>query len=161
MDRRRWRLLLVIAGLFCCYTFFRQANLGPAIKELTLPHHFPPLPPSTECVPFTAFAGRHLSLCVKPMEEDAVVSANIRFIVSQQGNAHTEFTQGEWEGLMLDLVLDAMESLPEAAFLDIGANIGVYTVAAAALRPAREVTEWTQATVGDCCGRRSQQPRLC
>ena len=41
---------------------------------------------------------------------------------------------------MLDLVLDAMESLPEAAFLDVGANIGVYTVAVAALRPAREVT---------------------
>ena len=41
---------------------------------------------------------------------------------------------------MVDLVLDALGSLPEAAFLDIGANIGVYTVAAATLRPAREVT---------------------
>ena len=82
IEHRRWCLLLVITGQFC-YIFFRRASLGPPIKELTLPHHFPPLPPTTECVPFTPSAGGHLRLCVKPMEEDAVVSANIRFLVSQ------------------------------------------------------------------------------
>jgi hypothetical protein len=61
--------------------------------------------------------------------------------------------QGDWEGKEVDIVLLAMRSFPEAAFIgdpsysltgpsppaDLGANIGVYTVAVAALRPPREV----------------------
>ena len=86
MERRRLRLIIVITGLFG-YSFFLQASGGPPneapIKELTLAHNFPPLPPTTECVPFKAFPGRSLRLCVKSTDEDAVVSANIQVIVSQ------------------------------------------------------------------------------
>ena len=63
--------------------------------------------------------------------------------------------QGEWEGNALDLVLAAMQSFPNAAFLgltffstfnftynfssDIGSNIGSFSVAVAGMHPIRQV----------------------
>ena len=64
--------------------------------------------------------------------------------------------QGEWEGNALDLVLAAMQSFPNAAFLgltflpptlphyynfpsDIGSNIGSFSVAVAGMHPTRQV----------------------
>ena len=65
--------------------------------------------------------------------------------------------QGEWEGNALDLVLAAMQSFPNAAFLgltflpptlphyynfpsDIGSNIGSFSVAVAGMHPTRQVS---------------------
>ena len=42
--------------------------------------------------------------------------------------------EGAWEKEIVNNVIRAMESHPGAVFLDIGANIGMYTVVIAAMR---------------------------
>ena len=82
------------------------------------------------------FLGDEMIICLKPQEEDMVVSANIRLIVSALEplltrilNIHRNCIlhriiehsyngeQGEWEGAILDLALSAMQAFPSAAFL--------------------------------------------
>ena len=43
-------------------------------------------------------------------------------------------THGAWEKNIVNLVLKGMDMYPAAVFLDIGANIGMYTVLVAAAR---------------------------
>ncbi|XP_023342403.1 uncharacterized protein LOC111712114 [Eurytemora carolleeae] len=57
-------------------------------------------------------------MCIKPLEVD-VVSAHI-------------FFEGFWEADMLKLTLQILKAYPEATFLDVGSNIGMYSVTVAA-----------------------------
>jgi len=46
--------------------------------------------------------------------------------------------KGSWEGEMVDIILDLLMKNPNAQFIDLGANLGVYSLAAAKL--GRKVT---------------------
>jgi len=67
----------------------------------------------------TMHAGIKTTICVKPVSVDKFVSGSI-------------LSQGVWEKNIVNLVLKALEFYPSASFLDVGANIGIYTVLAAA-----------------------------
>ena len=58
---------------------------------------------------------------MKPPEEDAYVS--------------TELAEGRgWEPDLVSKVMEAMTLHPEAVFLDLGSNIGAYTLPVASMR---------------------------
>ena len=58
---------------------------------------------------------------MKPPEEDAYVS--------------TELARGQgWEPDLVSKVMEAMTLHPEAVFLDLGSNIGAYTLPVASMR---------------------------
>ena len=62
-----------------------------------------------------------VTFCVKPLEEDAYVS--------------TELASGRgWETNLVSKVMEAMRLHPEAVFLDLGSNIGAYTLPVASMR---------------------------
>ena len=62
-----------------------------------------------------------MTFCVKPPEEDAYVS--------------TELARGQgWEPDLVSKVMEAMTLHPEAVFLDLGSNIGAYTLPVASMR---------------------------
>jgi FkbM family methyltransferase len=65
-------------------------------------------------------------ICLKPEEDDSFVSKVIR-------------ETGSWQGNSLDHLLSALHAMPDAAFLDLGANIGDSSVPVAAMRPRRQV----------------------
>jgi len=92
----------------------------------------PSLPETTECPTFkpcyikNAPECKDMVICLKPKEEDSYVSTFIR-------------ETGVWQGNTLDHLLSALHALPDAAFLDLGANIGDSVVPVAAMRPRRQV----------------------
>ena len=57
-------------------------------------------------------------ICIKPSD---FISAEIA-------------STGAWEKGIVNNVIKAMEAYPSAVFLDVGANIGMYTVMIAAMR---------------------------
>ena len=62
-----------------------------------------------------------VTFCVKPPEEDAYVS--------------TRLAMGRgWEPELVSKVMEAMALHPEAVFLDLGSNIGAYTLPVASMR---------------------------
>ena len=62
-----------------------------------------------------------VTFCVKPPEEDAYVS---RELALGRG----------WEPELVSKVMEAMALHPEAVFLDLGSNIGAYTLPVASMR---------------------------
>ena len=60
-------------------------------------------------------------ICIKSLAVDKFVSGSI-------------LTHGAWEKNIVNLVLKGMDMYKTAVFLDIGANIGIYTVLVAAAR---------------------------
>ena len=73
------------------------------------------------------FPGLRTTICIKPVARDIHVSGAIE-------------REGAWERDTVNNVISAMEAHPGAVFLDIGANIGMYTVVIAAMR-RRVITE--------------------
>ena len=67
---------------------------------------------------FTLFS---VTFCVKPPEEDAYVSSQL---AGGRG----------WEPDLVSKVMEAMTLHPEAVFLDLGSNIGAYTLPVASMR---------------------------
>jgi len=67
------------------------------------------------------FQGTQTTICIKPLSVDKFVSGSI-------------LSQGAWEKNIVNLVLKAMDIYKTAVFLDIGANIGMYTVMVAATK---------------------------
>ena len=62
-----------------------------------------------------------VTFCVKPPEEDAYVS--------------TKLAEGKgWEPDLVSKVMEAMTLHPEAVFLDLGSNVGAYTLPVASMR---------------------------
>ena len=62
-----------------------------------------------------------VTFCVKPPEEDAYVS--------------TKLAMGKgWEPDLVTKVMEAMTLHPEAVFLDLGSNVGAYTLPVASMR---------------------------
>ena len=62
-----------------------------------------------------------MTFCVKPPEEDLIVS---RELAMGRG----------WEPELVSKVMEAMTLHPEAVFLDLGSNIGAYTLPVASMR---------------------------
>ena len=62
-----------------------------------------------------------MTFCVKPPEEDAYVSAKLAM-----GKG--------WEPDLVTMVMESMTLHPEAVFLDLGSNIGAYTLPVASMR---------------------------
>ena len=62
-----------------------------------------------------------MTFCVKPPEEDAYVSSQLA-----RGRG--------WEPDLVSKVMEAMTLHPEAVFLDLGSNIGAYTLPVASMR---------------------------
>jgi len=69
----------------------------------------------------TMYKGTKTKICIKSLAVDKFVSGAI-------------LTHGAWEKNIVNLVLKGMDMYPAAVFLDIGANIGMYTVLVAAAR---------------------------
>ena len=69
-----------------------------------------------ECVKTTAAS--NLSICLYPSESDVWISKPIR-------------KKGAFEPQLSRIIMSALDSFPKAAFLDIGANIGVHSLVAA------------------------------
>lgn len=69
----------------------------------------------------TMYQGTKTIICIKPVSVDKFVSGDI-------------LSKGIWEKNIVNLVLRAMDMYKTAVFLDIGANIGIYTVLVAAAR---------------------------
>ena len=61
------------------------------------------------------------TICIKPLDRDIHVSGNIE-------------REGAWEKEIVNNVIRAMQSYPGAVFLDMGSNIGMYTVVIAAMK---------------------------
>ena len=62
-----------------------------------------------------------VTFCVKPLEEDAYVSTKL---ATGQG----------WEPKLVSKVMEVMALHPGAVFLDLGSNIGAYTLPVASMR---------------------------
>jgi hypothetical protein len=59
-------------------------------------------------------------ICIKPEEEDKYISSSLLY-------------EGMWEGPMVTSVLKVVQEYKDAVFLDLGSNIGVYSLMVAAL----------------------------
>ncbi|XP_023323411.1 uncharacterized protein LOC111697590 [Eurytemora carolleeae] len=68
--------------------------------------------------PFT-FKQVKFIMCVKPFEVDTYISRSI-------------YNSGSWEKAMVELVLNLLAKYQNITLLDVGSNIGMFTVAAAA-----------------------------
>ena len=66
-------------------------------------------------------SGIKAKICLKPLKVDAVMSKKVD-------------EWGSFEGTKVSVMLKAMSMYPSAVFLDIGSNIGIYTVMMAAAR---------------------------
>ena len=66
-------------------------------------------------------SGIKAQLCLKPLKVDTVMSKKVD-------------EWGSFEGTKVSVMLKAMSMYPSAVFLDIGSNIGIYTVLMAAAR---------------------------
>jgi len=85
------------------------------LNELTLPEQFSSIKPK-ECIESKTFEnGISAIICIKPLERDMWVSGTIK-------------KTGAWETETLINVIKVLNSFKNATFLDIGANIGMYTV---------------------------------
>ena len=62
-----------------------------------------------------------VQICIKPISTDIHVSGSIK-------------REGAWELETVNNVIKAMQKFPEATFLDIGANLGMYAVVIAAMK---------------------------
>ena len=69
----------------------------------------------------TDCSGLKTTICIKPVSRDIHVSGTIK-------------REGSWEQDIINNVIRAMEAHPSAVFLDVGANIGMYTVVIAAMK---------------------------
>lgn len=65
------------------------------------------------------YGGIKARICLKPLEGDHAMSSHIDSL-------------GSWEAPLVSVMLKAMSMYPSAVFLDIGSNIGTYTVLMAA-----------------------------
>ena len=65
------------------------------------------------------FAGIKATICLKPLEVDEWISRGLEYY-------------GWWEGASVSTILKAMSVYPSAVFLDIGCNIGTFTLLVAA-----------------------------
>ena len=64
-------------------------------------------------------AGVNTKICVKPFHLDSWISMSL-------------FYEGSYEAGEVSVILKALEKYPTAVFLDIGCNIGTYTLVMAA-----------------------------
>jgi len=67
------------------------------------------------------YGGLQTIMCIKPIEIDAVISKSIN-------------QSGAFEGMAVSTMVKAMSIYPEAVFLDVGSNIGMYSVTIAAAK---------------------------
>jgi len=73
------------------------------------------------CINSTKLHGGHLTIiCVKSPTVDEFVSGSI-------------IRTGTWEGHIINLVIRAMDNYKEAVLLDLGSNLGIYSLAVAAM----------------------------
>lgn len=130
MWSRVRQVLLSTISIFTVL-FLLQLKIEMTPQQALAPHIIT-LPETTECLPFKPCYIKHapeckdMVLCVKPEEDDNYVSTLIR-------------ETGSWQGNILDHLLSAMHAMPDAAFLDLGSNIGAFSVPVAAIQPWRQV----------------------
>jgi len=91
-------------------------NLQMKIEEVS---KFPSIKPD-RCVNTAKLQGISTKICIKSLTVDKFVSGSI-------------LSTGVWEKPIVMKVMRSMELYPNAVFLDIGANIGMYTVMVAAM----------------------------
>jgi len=93
------------------------------LNELTHPDQFALITPK-ECIESKTFRNGRTNLsaiiCIKPIERDVWVSGTIK-------------KTGAWETETILNLIDVLNKFENATFVDIGANIGMYTVLAAAM----------------------------
>jgi len=121
----RAALILLILILLLATTYFKvDPNIfdisGSKLTELTKRNQFTHVVPY-KCLKLKEFHGGLKPLmCIKPLEVDITISGAIESL-------------GAWEYNMINTVVKAMDKFKDATFLDIGANIGMWTVAVAAM----------------------------
>jgi hypothetical protein len=146
MAPGRGRRVLVLAA-FVASVFLglsTRSGIGPSgtvagggVNVLNRPAQFPPLDgPGPRCVRTKRLMGgrAHKSefdhlieflvaplICVKPEQEDQYISKALR-------------QKGMWEEGIVTSVLKVAVEYPDAVFLDLGSNLGVYSIMVAALR---------------------------
>jgi len=103
-------------GTDCPYWAGCQDNAG--LREV---RDLPDVRPDKCVNTATMYQGTRTIICIKPVSVDKFVSGAI-------------LSSGAWEKNIVNLVLRAMELYKTAVFLDIGANIGIYTVLVAAAK---------------------------
>ena len=67
------------------------------------------------------YSGIQTMICLKPFNKGKMMSKIIE-------------KKGAWEENIVNSVIKAMNAYPSAVFLDVGANIGMYTVMIAAMK---------------------------
>jgi len=91
------------------------------LNELLEPGQFVEIEPQ-ECLPLAEFdGGIKTEMCIKPVETDIWVSGAIK-------------AYGSFEYTYVNNVVKAMTKFENATFLDVGSNIGMYTVVVAAMK---------------------------
>jgi len=91
------------------------------LNELLEPEQFVEIEPQ-ECLPLAEFdGGIKTEMCIKPVETDIWVSGAIK-------------AYGSFEYTYVNNVVKAMAKFENATFLDVGSNIGMYTVVVAAMK---------------------------
>ena len=98
--------------------FWTAYQIGDQLSEVKL---LPAVQPDRCVQTATMYKGTTTKICIKSLAVDRFVSGSI-------------LAHGAWEKNMVNLVLKGMDVYPTAVFLDIGANIGMYTVLVAAAR---------------------------
>jgi len=106
-------LMLVVLSLYSTTkNYDNVTNVGlddlPTIKPL-------------DCVQTKRILEVSAAVCIKPEEEDRMISDSLLY-------------DGIWEEEIVTNVLKALKLYPDAVFLDLGANIGVYSLLVAQLR---------------------------
>lgn len=82
---------------------------------------------SLACVPLRASATPHVKICIYPPKEDAIISRSLLF-------------NGTWDEDTLEDFKAALTSDSELGLIDIGANLGTYSLVAASMgRPVLSV----------------------
>eukprot|EP00092_Neocalanus_flemingeri_P007749 GFUD01008367.1.p1 GENE.GFUD01008367.1~~GFUD01008367.1.p1 ORF type:complete len:316 (-),score=69.27 GFUD01008367.1:90-1037(-) len=96
---------------------------GGKLTELTSLDQLPNVMPY-KCLPTAQFQGGLTPLiCLKALEVDKTISGSIE-------------STGAWEYNLVNNVVKAMDKFDDATFLDIGSNIGMYSVVVAAMQKA-------------------------
>jgi len=130
----RWRIISGVLAVFLCITLTLLAGNGggekiqliswlPSIAssrltELVSKEDFVSIP-QPECVSLSAFPPN--KMCIKPIHTDVHVSGLIK-------------SQGGWETDIVRNVVRVLNKYLDAVLLDIGCNIGMYTVVAAGMQ---------------------------
>eukprot|EP00092_Neocalanus_flemingeri_P004053 GFUD01004363.1.p1 GENE.GFUD01004363.1~~GFUD01004363.1.p1 ORF type:complete len:319 (+),score=48.72 GFUD01004363.1:60-1016(+) len=112
-------LLFLFAICFVMWTLINLAGKTLRNTNVSELQSFPIIEPYKCKETNELYGGIKTQICLKPLEVDRWISRKID-------------DWGSWEGSKVSVVLKAMSVYPTAVFLDIGCNIGMYTVMVAA-----------------------------